>query len=196
MKQIFFATINKGKVNSIASVLSKFNIEVVQKPLEIPEIRNENLKAIAIHKVLYAFENIKKPAIALDAGFYVHSINGFPKMYVNFALKTIGLNGILKLVENIDRSCEFRNCLAFLDGILKEPVVFEESVKGRLADKPKGKKQDYFWSDLFFVFVPEGKDKTLAEMTPEEYYKWQEKLYVNSYLTKFAKWFSNYENYK
>jgi len=105
-------------------------------------------------------------------------------------LKTIGVNGILKLAENIDRSCEFRNCLAFLDGTLKEPVVFEESVKGRLADKPRDKKQDYFWSDLFFVFVPEGKDKTLAEMAPEGYYKWQEELYTNSYLTKFAKWFS------
>jgi len=63
MKQIFFATTNKGKVNSIASVLYKFNIKVVQKPLEIPEIRNENLKDIAIHKVLYAFENIEKPVI-------------------------------------------------------------------------------------------------------------------------------------
>lgn len=190
MKQIFFATTNKGKVNSIASVLSKFNIKVVQKPLEIPEIRNENLKDIAIHKVLYAFENIKKPVIALDAGFYVHSIGGFPKMYVNFVLKTIGVNGILKLVENQDKSCEFRNCLAFFDETLKEPVVFEGSVKGKLSDKLKGYKQDYFWSDLFFVFMPEGKDKTLAEMTPEEYYKWREKLYASSYLTKFAKWFS------
>jgi len=189
MKQIFFATTNKGKVNSIASVLSKFNIEVVQKPLEIPEIRNENLKDIAIHKVLYAFEKIKRPVIALDAGFYVHSIGGFPKMYVNFALKTIGVNGILKLVKNIDRSCEFRNCLAFFDGTLKKPVVFEESVKGRLANRPRGKKQDYFWSDLFFIFVPEGQDKTLAEMSPEEYYKWRERLYANSYLVKFAKWF-------
>jgi len=189
MKQIFFATTNKGKVNSITSVLSKFNIEVIQKPLEIPEIRNENLKDIAIHKVLYAFENIKKPVIALDAGFYVHSIGGFPKMYVNFVLKTIGVNGILKLVENQNRSCEFKNCLAFFDGTLKEPVVFEESVKGKLADIPRGNKQDYFWSDLFFVFIPEEKNKTLAEMTPEEYFKWRE-IYASSYLTKFAKWFS------
>ena len=190
MRQIFFATKNKGKVNSIASVLSKFNIKVVQKPLEIPEIRSENLKDIAIYKVLYAFEKIKGPVIALDSGFYVHSIGGFPKMYVNFALKTIGVNGILKLVKNIDRSCEFRNCLVFFDGTLKKPVVFEESVKGILADRPRGKKQDYFWSDLFFVFVPEDKNKTLAEMAPEEYYKWREELYINSYLTKFAKWLS------
>jgi len=190
MRQIFFATKNKGKVKSIASVLSKFNIEIIQKPLEIPEIRSENLKDVAIYKVLYAFEKIKKPVIALDAGFYVHSIGGFPKMYVNFALKTIGINGILKLVKNMDRFCEFRNCLAFFDGTLKKPVVFEESVKGKLADRPRGKKQNYFWSDLFFIFIPEDQNKTLAEMSPEEYYKWREELYVNSYLTKFAKWSS------
>lgn len=128
--------------------------------------------------------------MALDAGFYVHSIGGFPKMYANFVLKTIGVNGILKLVENQDGSCEFKNCLAFFDGILKEPVVFEEAVKGKLADIPRGNKQDYFWSDLFFVFIPEGENKTLAEMTPGEYYKWREKLYASSHLTKFAKWFS------
>jgi len=44
---------------------------------------------------------------------------------------------------------------------------------------------------LFFVFIPKGKEKTLAEMTPEEYYKWREELYENSYLTRFAKWFSS-----
>ena len=112
-------------------------------------------------------------------------------MYVNFALKTIGINGILKLAENQNKACEFKNCLAFFDESLKEPIIFEEAVKGMLSDKPRGEKQDYFWSDLFFVFIPEGESKTLAEMAPEEYYKWREKLYDNSYLTKFAKWFSN-----
>jgi len=191
MKQVFFATTNKGKVSSISSVLSKFDVEVIQEPLEIPEIRSENLKEIAAKKAFYAFEHIKKPVIALDAGFYVPSIGGFPQMYVNFALKTIGINGILKLAENQNKACEFKNCLAFFDESLKEPIIFEEAVKGMLSDKPRGEKQDYFWSDLFFVFIPEGESKTLAEMAPEEYYKWREKLYDNSYLTKFAKWFSN-----
>lgn len=191
MKKVFFATTNKGKVHSISSVLSKFNIEVIQKPLEIPEIRSENLREIAVKKAIYAFKHIKKPVIALDAGFYVHSIGGFPQMYVNFVLKTIGVNGILKLVDNQDKACEFKNCLAFFDESLKEPIIFEEAVKGMLTDKPRGERQDYFWSDLFFVFIPKGESKTLAEMTPEEYYKWREKLYENSYLTNFAKWFSD-----
>lgn len=191
MKRVFFATTNKGKINSISSVLSKFDIEVIQEPLEIPEIRSENLKDIAVQKVIYAFKHIKKPVIAIDAGFYIRSIGGFPQMYVNFALKTIGLDGILKLTKDQNKSCEFKNCLAFLDNTLKDPIIFEETIRGNLAEKIRGKKQDYFWSDLFFVFIPEGKEKTLAEMTPEEYYKWREELYKNSYLTKFAKWFSN-----
>lgn len=112
-------------------------------------------------------------------------------MYVNFVLKTIGVDGILKLTNNQGVACEFKNCLAFFDETLEEPMIFGEAVKGRLSEKPKGEKRDYFWSDLFFIFIPEGKEKTLAEMTPEEYYEWREGLYENSYLTNFAKWFSN-----
>ena len=119
MKKIFFATTNKGKVNTVSKILSDFNIEVIPESLDLPEPRTDDIKQIAKSKVLFAFDKIKKPVIAIDAGFFVHSIGGFPKAFVNFALKTIGVNGILKLVKDLDRSCEFKNCLAFFDASLK-----------------------------------------------------------------------------
>lgn len=103
MKQIYFATKNRGKVNSVSSALSKYGIEVVQVALDIPEPRSDDLREIAKEKVLFAYEQIQKPCIALDAGFYVHSLNGFPKAFVNFALETIGIEGILRLVEGKPR---------------------------------------------------------------------------------------------
>jgi len=190
MRQIYFATTNRGKVNSVNNALSKYGIEVVHYPLELPEPRSDNLKEIAKEKVLFAYEKIGKPCIALDSGFYVHSLNGFPRAFVNFALETIGIEGILRLVDGKPRDCEFRNCLAYLDETLSEPSYFESNVDGLLSDFPRGEMRDYYWSKLFLVFIPKDANKTLAEMTFEEYQEWRNQRYKDSFATKFAEWIS------
>lgn len=190
MKQVYFATTNKGKIKSVSTVLCKYRIKVIHQNIELSEPRTDDLREIAIQKVLAAYEEIKKPVIAQDSGFYIHSLNGFPKSFVNFVLETIGIKGILKLTEDKPRECEFRNCLAYYDGTLKEPILFESDVRGILTKSPRGEVKDYFWSDLFLVFVPDGENKTLAEMTWKEYQKWRNKrLLKHSFITKFAKWF-------
>jgi XTP/dITP diphosphohydrolase len=190
VKQIYFATKNKGKVSTVGKDLAEYGVELVQAPLDLPEPRTDDLEKIAREKVLFAFEKIEKPCIALDAGFYVHSLNGFPKTFVNFALETIGVEGILRLIAGKPRDCAFRNCLAYMDGSLSKPLFFESAVNGLLSETRKGERKDYFWSDLFFVFVPEGESKTLAEMTPEEYHEWREKRLEDSMSHKFGKWIS------
>jgi len=192
MKQIYFATKNKGKVNSVGNILSKYDIQVVHAPLEMPEPRSDDLHEIAKEKVSFAFEKLKKPCIALDTGFYVHSLKGFPKAYVNFALETIGVEGILRLADGKPRECEFINCLAYLDENLKQPLYFESTVAGTLSEAKRGRmsdKKEYSWSDLWLIFIPEGENKTLAEISFGEYEKWREKRYVDSFATKFAEWF-------
>lgn len=188
MKQIYFATKNKGKVVSIGNVLSKYGIEVVHVPIDLPEPRSDELRTIAKEKVLFAHETIKKPCIALDAGFYIHSLNGFPKAFVNFALETIGLEGILKLVEGKPRGCEFRNCIAYFDGSLSEPLYFESENNGVLAEAQRGVPRDYLWSPLGTIFIPSGRVKTLAEMTREDYLAWRLERDKVSAIVKLAEW--------
>jgi len=65
----------------------------------LPEPRSDDLREIAKEKVLFAYKKIRKPCIVLDFGFYIHSLNGFPKAFVNFVLETIGIEDILKLVD-------------------------------------------------------------------------------------------------
>ncbi len=190
MKQIYFATTNRGKVNSVSNALTKYGVEVVHCPLELPEPRSDDLKKIAKEKVLFAYEKIGKPCIALDSGFYVHSLNGFPKAFVNFALETIGIDGILRLVDGKPRNCEFRNCLAYLDETLSEPAYFESNVEGLLSDFPRGEMRDYYWGKLFLVFIPKDANKTFAEMTFEEYQEWRNQRYKDSFATNFAEWIS------
>ena len=150
------------------------------------------LRGIAKSKVLTAYGHLKEPCIALDAGFYIHSLNGFPGAFVNVALKTeeFGIEGILRELEGKSRECEFINCLAYLDDSLSEPVLFESHVPGKLSEERRGEKRDYHWSELFFVFIPQGYEKTLAEMTPEEFQEFRKERLDEPFSIKFAKWFS------
>lgn len=187
MNKIYFATTNKGKIASMNRDLEGV-VEVVPVGIDIPEPRSDDTDIIARQKALYAFERINKPCIAQDGGFYIHSLNGFPKAFVNFAMETIGTEGVLRLVAGKDRLCEFRDTLAYMDNTLKEPLLFRTATKGSLADKPRGVLHKYNLGELHKIFIPDGEKKTLAEMTAGEMDHWRKTRQEDWYGRKFAKW--------
>ena len=171
--KIYFATTNLGKVHSLQRDLGEHGISVVQFHLNLVEPRSSDVKEIAKAKIEQAYLQIKKPTIVIDAGFYIDDLNGFPKAFVNFALETIGLDGMLKLVEGKSRECEFRECLAYMDSTLEEPKYFISHVTGRLSNVKRGELQKHLWSELGLIFIPKGSEKTLAEMSHEKYLQWR-----------------------
>mgnify|MGYP001603823987 CR=1 FL=1 len=189
--EVRFATQNSSKFNSLSDVLVKHDIELVHYKVEFQEPRSDDLEEIARSKIYFAYEQIGKPCIVHDTGFYIHSLGGFPKTFVNFVLETIGTDGILKLVKGKTRECEFMNCLAYLDEILQGPIYFKSSVKGALAETPRGRAKEYDWSELSLIFIPEGQNKTLGEMNSTEREFWRENLYKDpdNFATKFSSWF-------
>ncbi|MFB6075795.1 MAG: non-canonical purine NTP pyrophosphatase [Candidatus Aenigmatarchaeota archaeon] len=188
MKEIYFATSNEGKVKTLKKSFSDFDIDIVHEPFDFDEPRSENLRRIAKQKVLDAYREIHNPTLAQDAGFYINSLNGFPKTLVNHSLETIGMEGILKLLEGKDRKCEFKNCLAYFQKDFEEPKYFESTVKGSISAEKRGKIPDYAWSKLFLIFIPEGREKTLAEMSRREFKDWRSERRKHSFTTKSAEW--------
>ena len=164
MKEIVFVTHNTGKIASAQRYFEK--AKLIPYKYELTEPRTDDIKEIATSKVKQAYEIVKKPCIAQDSGFYIEALNGFPKTFVNFSLDTIGLNGILKLMENeSNRKCAFNECLAYYDG--KEIKYFYGLHEGNLAEKIAGIDRDKKWSDLWYIFKPKNYDITLAEMDDE-----------------------------
>lgn len=162
---IVFVTSNKGKVASAQKELKDINIEIFD--YDFVEPRSDNVQEIAEYKVREAYNIIQKPCIALDAGFFIQALNGFPRAFVHFALDTLGIEGILKQMQGIDnRKCAFKECLAYYDG--ENMLYFNGNYEGTLSTEIRGKDTDKKWSDLWYIFIPYGYDKTLAEMTDEE----------------------------
>lgn len=192
MKILCFVTGNKGKVVSASSILSKFGVEVVQKKLDISEPRSFEVEEVAKEKAKQAIKLFPKPLFVEDSGLYVPALNGFPKTHVNLMLETIGVEGLLKLLEGVsDRGCAFRYALAYA-APERELKLFTCIERGTITEDLKDP-CDFGWSELYRVFVPKDHSKTLSEMTKNEYQAYEEKWnQENSHFKQFGEWFSNH----
>ena len=114
-EEIVFVTHNIGKIKSAEKCFK--NLKFTTFNYELDEPRSDDIKEIATAKVKQAYEIVKRPCIALDTDFRIDALNGFPRAFVNFSLDTIGIEGILKLMEGKEnRNCAFHECLAYHDG--------------------------------------------------------------------------------
>ena len=187
--ELHFATTNKGKVESLKREIKGYSITIIHSPLQLPEPRSNNIQEIAKQKALHAYKQLKKPVVVLDASFCIPSLNDFPGTFVNFALETIDIHGILTLAKGKNRECCFKECIAYLDNELQEPRFFQTTIKGTLSSQPKGTLQPHHWSALSLIFIPQGKNHTLAEMTHQEFFDWfQEIGRKNSPFGLFCEW--------
>ena len=187
MEEIVFVTHNKGKIESAKKQLNGVNFKIYEYELEEP--RSDDIKYISEYKVKEAYKLVNKPCISLDCGFWINELDGFPRAFVNFALDTIGIEGILKLMEEKEnRNCKFTECLSYYDG--KELHQFMGKHEGTLAKQILGNDTDKKWSDLWYIFKPYGYEKTLAQMTDEERTN-RTKYKSTDSMKEFAKWYKN-----
>jgi XTP/dITP diphosphohydrolase len=187
MNEIIFVTHNKGKIAAANEQMKDVNFKVFEYDLEEP--RSDDVKYISEYKVKEAYKLVNKPCVSMDSGFWIDAINGFPRAFVNFSLETIGIDGILKLMEGKqNRNCKFTECFSYYDG--KELRQFMGKHPGKLSEKVLGNDTKQKWSDLWYIFIPEGSEKTLAQMTDEERKNRKRINSINS-MEEFAKWYKN-----
>ena len=188
MDKIVYVTHNKGKIESAKRALSNVDFEIFEYDLE--EIRSDCVKEISKAKVLQAYSLVKKPCIAMDSGFCIEELNDFPNTFVNHTLKGIGIEGILKLMEDKkNRNCKFVECLSYYDG--KELYQFDGVHLGSLSKEILGIDTNKKWSDLWYIYIPKNYTKTLAQMTDKERNERilkREKESVSSF-EEFANWY-------
>ena len=173
MKQILLATTNNGKVKDVKEILKDVDIEILsfldfENHPEVEEtgstfLENAELKARA------AFDIYKIPAIGDDSGLEAFQLNGEPGI---FSARYAGEDATdeknnLKLIAKLNQHPEphegrFVCAAVYYDGI-KIISAFGE-VRGKIIKQPRGK--NGFGYDP--LFIPDGYDKTMAELPHEE----------------------------
>jgi XTP/dITP diphosphohydrolase len=179
MENITFASTNRNKFLEVQSILSTRNIFVDFSQLPLVEIQSDSLEEISREKAKTAFAEVGRQVIVEDDGLFIDSLGGFPGQYSSFVFKTIGNDGILKLLAgSANRSAYFHSLIAFYNGITLS--ISDGRVNGRISDRiTKGG-----WG-YDPIFVPDGTDLTFAELKKSK----NEYSHRKRALEKFADWY-------
>jgi len=160
MTNITVITGNKGKAGEIGAILG---IPVDNKALDIPEIQSLNVDEVARDKATRAYEIMGEPVIVDDTGMSIDALRGMPGALVVWFLDNIGTAGILKLLEGTtDRRASVSTAIGYADS--SGVHVFNGTVNGSIPIQPRG--TNGFGYDP--IFIPEGQDRTYAEMSAEQ----------------------------
>ncbi len=155
--KILFVTSNEGKFKEVRAIAEKYGINVEWFKRKYLEPQGDNLEEIARISALNLAKEIKEPFFIEDSGLFINALNGFPGPYSSYVFKTIGNEGILKLMEGIeDRSAYFKAVIAYFDG--KDVHIFTGIVEGKISKEIRGTMG--FGYDPIFLYG----DKTFAEM--------------------------------
>ena len=154
MRTVWFMTGNSGKVREAKHALEPLGFDVKQlvaDGVEISEPQCDDLEIVARSKLEQAKAHLPHSNDALlveDAGLFVDALDGFPGVYSAYVLKTLGCDGILKLMRDEEnRNAEFQAVAALLlDGNV---YVSRGICSGVLAAKASG--NDGFGFDPVFV---------------------------------------------
>jgi len=156
-------TQNEGKLREFVSLGKSYGIAVSQAQFPKIEIQSSSLENVALYALIHAVPYIKEPFFVEDAGLFIRGLNGFPGVYSSYVLKTIGIDGILKIMKDVDdRSAHFRSVIALW---LPERGIrlFTGMVEGEISHEPRG--GGGFGFDP--IFIPKGQRLTFAEMDTE-----------------------------
>ena len=169
--ELVFASGNKNKIKEIQAILpAQVSIKTLTDigiDYDIPE-PHDNLSDNAIEKARHVFEKTGFNVFGEDTGLEVGTLNGAPGVYsARYAGPEKDANSNMNLLlKNLDgqtnRSAHFRSVIAlYLNGELN---CFEGILTGRIAFNKRG---NYgFGYDP--IFIPEGYNKTLAEIDEEK----------------------------
>ena len=164
MNPIDLITSNPGKLREFEAALRPLGFEVRHRPEEIDEIQADTLEEVVQACMAVLKLRSVRNFVLDDSGLFIDALNGFPGVYSAYVLKTLGCQGVLKLLEGLkDRRAHFECCIGCsLEGV--GAFTVQARADGRIAREPRGAAG--FGFDP--IFLPEGRDKTFSEMGLED----------------------------
>jgi XTP/dITP diphosphohydrolase len=169
-KKLVVATNNAHKLEEISAILGDemelLSLKDIGCEADIPETA-DTLEGNARQKARYIYENYQLDCFADDTGLEVEALDGAPGVFSaryagNGHDSEANMQKLLRELEgNQNRKAQFRTAICLMMG--GEEYLFEGIVKGEIIEEKRGSAG--FGYDP--IFVPEGFDKTFAELGNE-----------------------------
>jgi XTP/dITP diphosphohydrolase len=189
MHQLIFASNNLHKIEEVSEILKPYGFKIIglsQAGIheDIPETA-QTIEENAVLKARYIFNHYDFDCFADDTGLEVEALDNAPGVYsARYAgeqkSSEDNINKLLaELNRKTNRNARFKTVIALmLDG---KEYLFEGIINGRIATEKRGEKG--FGYDP--VFIPNGYEKTFAEMTASEKNKISHRAIAVQKLAKF-----------
>jgi XTP/dITP diphosphohydrolase len=175
--RILLATHNSYKVKEISPFLSDLGKKVISASdllIPEPEETGDSFSSNALLKARFCKQYTDLSVIADDSGFCVEAINNAPNIFsARWAGKEKDFSKAITKIENMmikkmDNPKAFFECaIAVILPDLNLEKVFVERIFGKVVFPPRG--DNGMGYDP--IFIPDGFDKTFAQMSFEEKYK-------------------------
>lgn len=204
MKRLIFATTNKAKISQLKFVANYLNIPIeITSPKELfgnyepyDEI-GASVQEIALNGAMSIARNINLPVITEDSSFKISSMPNELGVKAGEFLKTFGRGEILKrMTDSSDRKAWINSAVAYATptGLHKtffneiEGEISKEERFGNFPDWIAPTPENRFGGGFNAIFIPNGLNKTLAEISPTESIPWS---YREKNFTDVLKYISN-----
>jgi inosine triphosphate pyrophosphatase len=156
---LFFVTGNKKKVAEVKAM----GLDVEQLGIELPEIQELDAHKIIAGKLHEARTHHQGAFIVEDTSLYIDALQGLPGPFIKWFLQTVGDAGLYKMTEAFGSfSATAKTIIGYSDE-QGNIAFFEGEIQGQII-APRGISR-FGWDA---IFVPDGHEKTFAEMTDEE----------------------------
>jgi len=164
MMEVSLVTSNRHKLEEFKHGLAPLGYKVVHLPVDCDEIQADTLEQV-VEKCLDELVSMGHDNIIIDdSGLFIDGLKGFPGVYSSYVFSTLGCEGILKLLENsTDRKARFECCIG-----CQMKDVGRLVVKGRSPGRIIGEKRGDSGFGYDPIFMPDGAERTFAEMDLDE----------------------------
>ena len=165
MKKLKFITSNRGKFSEVSEILARHGIEVMQENIPCPEIQADTLEEV----VSFCLDWLGDKEVYLidDSGLFIDELGGFPGVYSSYVFKTLGNEGILRLMSGVPedkRTAHFETVFG-IGGASGKKLLFSGVCDGRISSEIMG--AGGFGYDP--IFIPAAGDgRTFGEMSRDE----------------------------
>lgn len=176
---LYFISSNYNKFREVKRILDIYNIDIEFREADLLEIQADTLEEVAKHKAIEAYNIVKDEVLVEDDGLFIDALKGFPGVYSSYVYKTIGNDGILKLMRDLEnRDARFVSVIAYAYPL----TIFRGIAIGNIAYSKQGSLWGY---DP--IFIPKGYSKTYAKLKDEK----DNLSHRSLALRAFAEWYKN-----
>ncbi len=166
MKDFIFVTGNQHKADYLALWLGR---KIEHRKIDLEELQSLDLREVVEHKAHQAYQHVQQPVLVEDVALTINAFGRLPGTLIKWFLQEVGGEGIIKMLNSFDgRAATASIMYGLYDG--RTMYTCSGHVSGHIADAPRSSGDSGWHSSLSWnsIFIPDGSDKTYAEMTDDE----------------------------